>query len=271
MFRSLLLSGAALMALAAPALAQESTEEVTVTAQKLAEALVGYDLLGFHPDSTWQAGPSVGVLPLAYAGPTSLEQRKSRYIDLDTADVFRLGVSPAGDGLFFNTSGTRGGTPLAPDTYVLCDVFSVGERKITLGSGKTVSPGTPILYYRANPASKTFPDYDQAGADPKRRCVYSEPTDRYIYDVRDNWPLLSLGRLRNSGKPVVNPSTNVHPLEDFVSFYTYIWDARVPLRPSASGTSLPMAWPHRPDSYLLISAGADGLYGTDDDIRNFGQ
>jgi hypothetical protein len=29
-------------------------------------------------------------------------------------------------------------------------------------------------------------------------------------------------------------------------------------------------WPYRSDSYLLISAGADGLYGTDDDIRNFG-
>ena len=29
-------------------------------------------------------------------------------------------------------------------------------------------------------------------------------------------------------------------------------------------------WPYRPDSYILISAGADGLYGTGDDITNFG-
>ena len=29
-------------------------------AQKLAEALLGYDLLGFHPDSSWLAGVRVG-------------------------------------------------------------------------------------------------------------------------------------------------------------------------------------------------------------------
>jgi hypothetical protein len=48
----------------------------------------------------------------------------------------------------------------------------------------------------------------------------------------------------------------------FAYFYQlYIRDFRVQARP----------WPHRPDSYLLISAGADGIYGTNDDIRNFGQ
>jgi hypothetical protein len=29
-------------------------------------------------------------------------------------------------------------------------------------------------------------------------------------------------------------------------------------------------YPHRPDSFILISAGLDGLYGTADDITNFG-
>ena len=28
-------------------------------------------------------------------------------------------------------------------------------------------------------------------------------------------------------------------------------------------------WPYRADSYILISAGPDGLYGTGDDITNF--
>jgi hypothetical protein len=31
----------------------------------------------------------------------------------------------------------------------------------------------------------------------------------------------------------------------------------------------PRPWPCRPDSYILISAGVDGVYGTDDDITNF--
>ena len=42
---------------------------------------------------------------------------------------------------------------LAPRTYVLCDVFGTSERKIRLSDGKMVTPGTPILYYKANPAS----------------------------------------------------------------------------------------------------------------------
>ena len=28
-------------------------------------------------------------------------------------------------------------------------------------------------------------------------------------------------------------------------------------------------WPHKPDSYLLIMAGPDHIYGTDDDLTNF--
>ena len=45
----------------------------------------------------------------------------------------------------------------------------------------------------------------------------------------------------------------------FEFFYNYITDPKVAAIP----------WPYRPDSYILISAGADGLYGTSDDICNF--
>ncbi len=54
-----------------------------------------------------------------------------------------------------------------------------------------------------------------------------------------------------------------HPLtrsaNRYQFFYDYIRDPKIAARP----------WPYRPDSYILISAGADGLYGTGDDIRNF--
>jgi prepilin-type N-terminal cleavage/methylation domain-containing protein len=29
-------------------------------------------------------------------------------------------------------------------------------------------------------------------------------------------------------------------------------------------------WPHKPDTFIIISAGKDGVYGNEDDIRNFG-
>jgi len=213
-------------------------------AQKLAEALLGWDLLGFHPDSAWRAdgldaagGPDT-YDPLAKYPPAvrqeNLKKRRDRYIELDTANVFQLGR------LFVDSM------PLAPNTYVLCDVFEVPERKMTLpgGSGSVV-PGTPILYYCANRSSKTI---DWVGA------AVLDPQDR-IYNVRDDAPLVSLGRLADGAKLLVERQQ--HPLD----FYSYIRDPKVQAR----------AWPYRPDSYILISAGPDGLYGTNDDICNFGK
>ena len=37
------------------------------------------------------------------------------------------------------------------------------------------------------------------------------------------------------------------------------------MQPDGSGK----VWPHRPDTFLIISAGKDGLYGTSDDVANF--
>jgi len=236
-------------------------------AQKLAEALLGWDLLGFHPDSAWrgdgldaQGGPDT-YDPLGTYSPAvrqeNLKKRRDRYIELDGANAFRLGESTAGlrDGLFVSTAGAWGGQPLAPNTHVLCDVYEVPERKMMLTDGRSVVPGTPILYYRANPSSKTI---DSTGTGTV------EPEDR-IYNVRDNVPLISFGRLADAAKLPANrqkhPLDMTSPAGWAVDFYDYIRDPKVQAR----------RWPYRPDSYLLISAGPDGLYGTPDDIRNFGK
>ena len=222
-------------------------------AQKLAEALAGWDLLGFHPDSAWRADglDQTGTGNTVYHASDSLEERKDRYVDLETANAFMLGSSGANmrDGLFTDTG------ILASRTYVLCDVFGVGDRQLILSDGRMTTPGTPILYYRANPASRLF--------DP------ANPDDS-IYNARDNAPLINLRRLADWAKP--QDARRRHWFEPdykdsgFEFFYEYIRDPKVEARPSVGG----YGWPYRPDSYLLISAGADGLYGTDDDIKNFG-
>jgi type II secretory pathway pseudopilin PulG len=236
-------------------------------AQKLAEAMLGWDLLGFHPNSAWRAdgydawgGPETydpdGVYkkdPLVYQ--ENLKKRRDRYIEIDTANAFRISqtVTPGLiDGLFVTA------LPLAP-AYVLCDVFEVPERKLQLSDGKTVSPGTPILYYKANSTSKLF---NHATSNPDYR----------IYNYRDNAPLIDLGRLADWAKAPADRWQ--HPIKASLptsdpyfpgeySFYEFIRDPKV--------TTVDAPWPYRPDSYILISAGADGLYGTADDIRNFGR
>jgi prepilin-type N-terminal cleavage/methylation domain-containing protein len=198
-------------------------------AQKLAEALLGWDLLGFHPSSDFKADgcTSKGVKIYDVNNPVFFDQRKGTYLDIATANVFRLGnISAFKPGLYYNT------TPLAPDTYVLCDVF--GGKKIKLINGTTVSAGAPILYFRADPTKKTI---------------------REIYNVYDN---LSIAMAKNTDDGRDDPLFNTG--NQYTNFYSYIRD---PKREA-------MPWPYRSDSYILISAGADGLYGTGDDIRNFG-
>jgi type II secretory pathway pseudopilin PulG len=229
-------------------------------AQKLAEAMLGWDLLGFHPESAWRADGlaagvgNAGIANTVYFEADTLKKRKSRYVELDTANPFLLGGGV--DALFPGAVGS-----LAPRTYVLCDVFGRTERKVQLADGKMATAGTPILYYKANPASLLHDPVDW------------QRTSACIYDARDNAPIVSLGWLGDATK--AQNLRRQHPLApdivlpNFEYFYNYTLDKKVAVPRNAG--ALVRRWPVRPDSYLLISAGMDGLYGTDDDICNFGR
>jgi type II secretory pathway pseudopilin PulG len=201
--------------------------------QKLTEALLGWDLLGFHPNSAWRAdGLDAGNGPGTYdpakardnngdGVPDSFGERKGHYLELATTNAFRLGD------IFNNNT-----APLAPNTFVLCDAF--GAKKVMLANGKTARAGTPILYYRANTSGRTIGE---------------------IYNAQDN---IAIVNIKQSADGKIHPLAN--PGIQYQYFYDYITDPKISARP----------WPYRPGSYILISAGADGLYGTGDDIRNFG-
>ena len=197
--------------------------------QKLTEALLGWDMLGFHPESDFRSNGRNDDRVFIYDAnnPVLFDQRKGPYLDLATVDAYRLGnISIRYPGMFYNTG------PLAPNTFLLCDVF--GAQKVVLANGETVKAGAPILYYRANTSGKTI---------------------REIYNVQDNDALVQVKQQAdNKEHPLTRPGGQ------FQYFYEYIRDPKISAR----------AWPYRSDSYILISAGADGLYGTGDDIRNFG-
>jgi len=224
-------------------------------AQMLAEALVGWDMLGFHPKSEWRSNgcdsSNARIYPLPPMDLSSqlvqdnLAQRKGPYIELSKANVFRLGNTVNGPGLFNNT-----GPDLAPDTYVLCDSF--GAKNLIFNNGtktEIVTAGTPILYYKANTNYKAWfgptitPDYR-------------------IYNCFDNQALLDLGKMTNNSiKHPLGGDDASFPSMGHGAFYRYLTDPKV--------TGISGGWPVNADSYVLISAGADGLYGTADDITNF--
>lgn len=203
-------------------------------AQMLAEAILGWDLLGFHPRSDYRADGLNGDGVFIYNPDDSVlfDQRKGPYLDSQSANAFRLGyISSDKPGLYNDAS------PLAPDTFVICDVF--GNQRLKLTNGRTVSAGSPILYYRANTST-------------------SENTIFDIYKYQDNDAIVQIKERaddRGGGRHPLGRSDN-----NYEAFYNFIRDPKIEAR----------AWPYRPDSYILISAGADGIYGTSDDIRNFG-
>ena len=223
----------------------------TSGAQKLAEALLGWDLLGFHSDSGWRAD---GMNRWDYSVDTTtydpgeyflydrtitreMDKRKDRYIDIDTANVAQLGNTADRDGLF-DLSG-YGDYAAVAGTFVLCDVFNKGK-VITL-DGKPRKSGNPILYYRADASGK-------------------EDTD--VYHARDNDMLLYIKEQMDRARTGTAPSGWWNPLASSTDeFYAMIRD------PRASTSTFDV--PQKPDSYVLISAGADGWYGTADDICNF--
>ena len=115
-------------------------------AQKLAEALLGWDLLGYHPNSIMRVDgrDSTGAFIYDPLNLQELKKRKPRYLELETANAFRL------KDLFINPFNF---TQIALDRYVLCDSF--GRTDVVVGK-ETVKAGRPILYYRADPSQTQF-------------------------------------------------------------------------------------------------------------------
>ncbi|MHC4299641.1 MAG: type II secretion system protein [Planctomycetota bacterium] len=209
-------------------------------AMKLSEAVMGQDLLGYHPDSTFRSDGSNGVRPL-YPQASSvtpaeyranLSTRKGPYLPLDNANAYSMGD------LYENHA------PFQPTHFVLCDVY----KRVTHKSiGKRV--GMPILYYKANTAN-TLHDID------------TPDNPQNIYNYTDNQTLLLLGKPWAQGAQG-GQGSSPHKLAVEGSagkrFYMNTRNEKV----------LTAFRPYRADSYILISAGWDGEYGTPDDVCNY--
>jgi hypothetical protein len=101
----------------------------------------------------------------------------------------------------------------------------------------------PVLYYKADELGQHF---NPAGSPTKAA------NNGYIYNSNDNMELVELGMPWDL--------TLRHIL--LANFYESIRNVQI-------SDSTGVTRPSRSDSYILISAGWDGEYGTRDDIANF--
>lgn len=190
---------------------------------KLCEAMFGQDLMGFHPDSRFNRDGTGGSGQPLYS-PATLDARRRPYLELASANVFRL------QDVYKDVG------PFDGNSFVICDVYT----KKRHSDKKT---GMPILYYRSNTSNITM--------------EASEPMNKRIYNAEDNLELIRLGSPGNG---------RTHKLADDDGEFFYDKGYKV-IDPRITTIS----WPYRSDSFILISAGKDGLYGTEDDVTNFGE
>ena len=199
-------------------------------AQKLAEALVGWDMLGFHPDSAFLSDGSDGAGNLVYDptgdnGHQNIDERDGPFIELHKSEAFRIGD------IYVNTGSFN------PHNFVLCDTY----KKVRHSGKKT---GMPILYYRAR--TKHY-DQDWDNVDGIEDDIYYYP---------DNENLLNLG--------APDDGALIHPIADGVGNDYEDFENMI-----LNDAFTTINRPYRANSYILISAGRDGIYGTDDDKTNF--
>ncbi len=210
---------------------------------KLCEAMVGQDLMGYHPASRFRDDFTNGVdADLLYDyDPDTIDatdpdedniRARKRYMDAEQMGANRLEYmySTGRTGLF------------REDLFVLSDVYTrLTNRNPNSGAYKI---GMPILYYKAD-VTKT------------RNNVLDDTDTENIYDYTDNEQLVKLGM---PDEPWVVPYPQHKLDQDYKEFYKMI---------NNDSIGIQFGRPVRAESYILQSAGYDGQYGTADDMFNF--
>ncbi len=193
--------------------------------EKLAEALLGYDLLGVHPSVPGSFDKTGSFYEMT---PENLGARKGPYIEADNMKPVDSGS--AND--IFN---------LAAGGHYIADVYGRDSMKV----------GLPLLYYKAR-VDKKIQNADVPLA-----------TINKVYDYRDsNMPF---------------DTTLSGDLAGYTQGYANIWgdtaaaaeDAFDKFITNEAISTAAAKIPYKAQSYILISAGADGIFGTSDDVCNF--
>ncbi|MFA6175205.1 MAG: type II secretion system protein [Phycisphaerae bacterium] len=253
-----------------------TASNLTVGAQRLAEALVGRDMLGYDPQSSWDAYVDETDKTI-YASQTiknstpaeetaSLVRRKGPYLSSENIEAYEMGQlytdATAKTGAVYDGSIATGGSGVpAP---VLTDGY---RTKSIVINNKRAMAGSPILYYKANASLTGTSIFPSTQITPKATSVTELQAEGYIYNSNDNEALINLGLMKDQA----NVTTNPHHFDDAYTdpstgnkgrwfFYDTITNPKITSQPR----------PYNASSYLLISAGYDGIYGTTDDITNFG-
>ena len=224
-------------------------------AQHLAEARRGRDNRGDDLRSRWRPSDDQTADNDLYSDvPSSLARRKGPYCELKygtTNTIYDLWGSQAG---IYDSGASPAGYQRSP---IITDVFTQNDTPV----GRV---GMPIMYFKAD-STKRF-RVDAARQTVAETGYVPGEYSNWVYDLTDNVPILQLPWLRDpaAGPPEWNghyPDPDNSGKSQAWMFYEQITQQANPaqhfFRPFNGAT------------FILISAGWDGIFGTKDDIVNF--
>ncbi len=231
-------------------------------AHLIVDAMVGRDFLGYDPKPGTTLGNSINSRWFPNPDPTDgvRRPRRNAYIRPEGISTATLNKPPE-DG-FGVVPTTALGVPLPTADNVLCPVF-------------IDKFGFPLVYFRANPkATQATPYMQNCGSSPDLDANISGG----VYDGRDNAVFTSSRTAvdarhyiydANQPSPPLTPAQfpAFPPLQN--RFAEFIRSIRATTYTNANPPQIQQPRPVNADSFILLSPGKDGIYGTLDDVANF--
>ena len=246
---------------------ETTNTDVVCGAHHLAEALVGRDEKGLDPLTKWYAPSSTQEVYASQAKGSSqteidasLNRRKGPYVELRDTGVVLI------KDLFETSRDLRNvfSEDIGKRSPVLTDIFTMSTE---IGTN-TFKLGTPILYFRANSSSRLFRSKD----DPATTTKDESDIKYWIYDFNDNRRVAAIGPRDKDSAPRHFPDPDANPPGSGKNreemFYERVTNPKVVYSPPP-GQGEPYYKPYNPKTFILMSAGYDGVYGTKDDVTNF--
>jgi prepilin-type N-terminal cleavage/methylation domain-containing protein len=217
-------------------------------AHHLAEALMGRDERGFDPKSKWYA-PTDQLPPSDLYDEnqqSSLIRRKGPYVQLKHGGVYTLDDLYGGG----NIGSIYGGgyrIPVITDTFI---------RVQPVNTAVAQKVGMPILYFKGDEAKRFR--IDSVRNIVNQGNLTQPEYQQWAFNFDDNLPIVRLSPLTDPAKLHFNSSSDLEKAWAFYEDITQTADA-----------SRAFFKPYNASTFILISAGWDGVYGTKDDITNF--
>jgi len=173
---------------------------------------------------------SVGDGDMTLYDVSTIDARKGPYLELDTANAVKL------SSIYSSFPGT--------DSFILADKFK--NVKSTVTGKKT---GMPILYFKANTVNYVHPPTPTIGIPGPASEASLGSYAKFIYSYFDNRLFVK----------------QYSPIDGSVHDMTAVIFYEKTANPNFSNPIRP----HNNESFILLSAGPDGFYGTADDVYNF--